>query len=114
MDAVWGWVFGLVIWGGLIVWVFVLSDSSKNAIWYGATYRVSTDKVHTFGNKPHDCDWVRAPIGDKGCHYEADVRAYDAAGEIVGGNDVPPRYGKDGKPVKPSRLEVWWRKVKED
>jgi hypothetical protein len=90
MDEVWGWVFWLVVCGGLIVWFFVLSDSSKNAIWYGATYGVSTDKVRTFGNKPHDCDWGRAPLGTKGCHYEADVKAYDAAGELVGGDDVPP------------------------
>jgi hypothetical protein len=43
MNEVWGWVFWLVVCGGLFVWFFVLSDSSKNAIWYGATYGVSTD-----------------------------------------------------------------------
>jgi hypothetical protein len=25
-------------------------------------------------DKPHDCDWLKAPIGDKECHYDAEAK----------------------------------------
>ncbi len=45
-------------------------------------FGVSPDKVHAAA-KPTDCDFMRAPLGSKGCHYEAVVTAYDARGVLV-------------------------------
>lgn len=39
---------------------------------YVAMYQVSASNV-AIEEKPKLCDWGRAPIGDKGCHYEAVV-----------------------------------------
>lgn len=56
--------------------------------WYAIKYGI-TDKSHLLEMpKPHDCDWGKAPIGNKECHFE--VRAY---------------YGSD------KHLFVGWEKV---
>jgi hypothetical protein len=84
---------------GVAVYVFV-PGSWINALWYGVQYKVAFSEVHT-SNKPSDCDWSRAPLGNKGCHYKAVVGAYNAAGDLVAG-DYAPKYGKDirtGDPI---------------
>jgi hypothetical protein len=43
---------------------------------------------------------MHAPLGNKECYYEAAVAAYNAAGEIVGGDDAP-KYGHDSRTAKP-------------
>lgn len=37
---------------------------------YAVMYRVPITSV-VVEDKPKSCNWGRAPIGDKGCHYEA-------------------------------------------
>lgn len=43
---------------------------------------------------------MHAPLGNKECHYEAAVTAYNAAGDLVGGDDAP-KYSHDTKTGKP-------------
>jgi hypothetical protein len=81
-------MFGFVIWAGGI-----------REAWYCAKYQVTPDKIHVDA-KPKDCDFLHAPLGIKGCHYEADVNAYNAEGMLVGG-DHAPKYGRDSKTRKP-------------
>jgi len=76
-----------------------MPDSWTNGIWYGAQYKVPFRDVHT-SNKPSDCDWTYAPLGNKGCYYKAVVGAFNAAGDLVGGDNAP-QYGKDSKTGKP-------------
>jgi hypothetical protein len=61
--------------------------------------------------QPSDCDFIHAPLGDKGCHYEASVAAYNSAGQVVGG-DRAPKYGHDQKTGKPivsdDNGHTWW------
>ena len=83
---------------GVCAWFF-LPDSWTSAIWYGAQYKVHASQVHT-SDKPSDCDWSRAPLGNKGCYYKAVVGAFNAAGDLVSGDDAP-KYGKDSKTGKP-------------
>ena len=52
--------------------------SWTNAVWYAVKYSVSIDQIHT-DDKPSDCDWGRAPLGNKACHFKAVVTAYNAA-----------------------------------
>lgn len=39
---------------------------------YAIEYSMSSEQV-TVAKKPHNCDWLAAPLGDKFCHYEAHV-----------------------------------------
>jgi hypothetical protein len=61
------------------------------AVWYSFKYRVRVDNVMAVG-RPSDCDFLRAPIGYKGCHYERTVESWKDAGEpprvLLGWNKV--------------------------
>jgi hypothetical protein len=50
--------------------------------------------------KPNDCDFIHAPLGDKGCDYKAHVKVYNADGVLVAGENAP-KYGSDAKTAKP-------------
>jgi hypothetical protein len=74
-----GWIFVAVL--VATVWLGP-GDTWMDSIWYSAKYKVSLDQVN-IGIKPKDCDWGHAPLGDKGCHFQATVIAYNAARYIV-------------------------------
>jgi len=40
---------------------------------YAWKYDIANSKV-VVGMRPHDCEWQTAPLGDKNCHYEAQLR----------------------------------------
>lgn len=61
-------LFLLVLLG---VWSF-LSDVWHSKWRYGLTYSVESDKV-IIEEKPHDCDFLAAPLGNKYCDYEREV-----------------------------------------
>src|SRR6202035_5024976 len=56
-------LFGLIC-GGTYLW-----DSNLR---YAFEYGVNLSAVNK-DPKPHDCDWSKAPIGNKECHYEVEV-----------------------------------------
>jgi len=105
-----------------------------NATWYMVEYQVSPDKIHVDA-KPKDCNFWRAPLGDQECHYEASATAYNATGQVVGGDDAPKyAHSTTGKPIiswdkgktwvlftgadipdqKINPVVVTWSKVKDD
>src|ERR1700692_2788674 len=50
--------------------LFILPPSIWHAQWrYAVQYGVASSDVHA-ETKPHDCNFVAAPLGDKYCHYE--------------------------------------------
>ena len=63
-EDVAGAVFWLLVGLGLLAWAFI-PHSWTNAIWYGVKYNVPVAQVYT-SNKPSDCDWTYAPLGNKG------------------------------------------------
>jgi hypothetical protein len=67
------WFWGLVVIGivGYVLWF------GPTVAWYSVEYWVSPDKVYV-DSKPTDCDFWRAPMGTKGCHYEEVVFAHKA------------------------------------
>jgi hypothetical protein len=82
------------------VGLFLYSDSSwSNSLWYSFKYDVGFYNVQT-ETKPKDCDFIHAPLGDKGCSYKAHVRVYNADSALVGGENAP-KYGKDTKTDRP-------------
>jgi hypothetical protein len=62
---------------GLFWWLIVAAAvayvywaGGVRTVWYAAQYKVATAEVHVDG-KPGDCDFMYAPLGEKGCHYES-------------------------------------------
>jgi hypothetical protein len=93
---------GEVIWGlfllavlAVIVWS-ILPDRLTDKIKYSAEYSVEPAQVH-WNDKPTDCDFMHAPLGEKSCHYKKTVSAYNAAGYLVGGDDAT-QYAKNANP----------------
>jgi hypothetical protein len=84
---------GLVIAGLVAVVAFNSSSSWVNTVWYAATFGVSTSIVVT-DDRPKDCDFIHAPLGDKGCSYKAFATSYNSDGIPLSG-DRPPSFGKD-------------------
>lgn len=70
-----------------------------NSIWFGIKYGVAFDDVRT-DTKPSDCDFMRAPLGYKGCSYKTEVRVFNADGVLVAGDNAPT-YGSDAKTGSP-------------
>ena len=62
-------------------------------------YGVDFDHVQTDA-KPNDCDFMRAPLGDKGCGFKAHVQVFNADSVLVAGENAPI-YGKDTKTARP-------------
>jgi len=57
---------GLIFLGLIAAFVWWLAPD-KYA--YAFEYQTNSDNV-IVENKPKNCDWGHAPIGDKGCHYK--------------------------------------------
>jgi hypothetical protein len=87
-------------WWPLIIVFFIVSPSSNwtDSLWYSVRYSVKFSDVQT--DRPKDCDFMRAPLGDKGCSYTAHVQVFNADGELVAGENAP-KYGSDTKTAKP-------------
>jgi hypothetical protein len=75
--------------GAFLVLMLVLDYLSEaewiNKFRYSAWYSVDSSQVIQTTNKPpSDCDFLRAPIGLKGCHYEKKVEVQEATQENGG------------------------------
>ncbi len=64
----------LTIAWAIIVCLFLagITDIWHSKIRYSIQYGVDYNQV-TKEEKPHDCDWFKVPIGNKGCHYDIQV-----------------------------------------
>jgi hypothetical protein len=87
-----------------------------NAVHYAVRYNVPFESV-TIAPKPHDCEFLTAPIGDKHCDYETDVAAVRTNTDIK--THKPIVSFDDGKtwnwdtgsfPATPS-VTVNWKRV---
>ena len=98
-NQYWGsWIF----WG-VIFWFVIpplFSDMWHSKARYSVQYDVTYDQV-TIDKEPHDCNFLHAPIGGKGCHYEIGVTAAIVKSNQWGGQDVSYDDGK-----------TWMRKAK--
>jgi hypothetical protein len=74
-------------------------DSSFISVWYALRYGVHLSDVQT-DTRPGECDYNHAPLGYKGCRYQALVIVRNADGVIVAG-DSAPKYSHDVKTAKP-------------
>jgi hypothetical protein len=83
--------------------------------WAGWHYKhLTTDKL------PNDCEWFTAPIGNKKCHYQANVKiSYRGTDEVTGesvpdfGDPLRPNFNKEHAHVYEPIVRIGWEK-KED
>jgi len=92
-DAFWSLAalgfIGLIVLG---IWN-ILPDSWTDKIKCSMQYSVDFTQIHR-SDRPTDCDFMHAPLGDKSCHYKKTATAYNATGDAVAGDDAP-RYAKN-------------------
>ena len=71
-----GWAtFGLLM--IIFVWIPALvSGAVHSKVRYYLAYPVEYNDIY-ISDKPHDCAFLKAPLGDKECHYERDVEFYE-------------------------------------
>jgi len=65
-----------------LLWrLITLPFHSKAA--YSVYYNIPTTSI-TIDEKPHDCSFLTAPVGEKWCHHDRDVEVYrDANGTVT-------------------------------
>ena len=105
-----GWTIFLVILAAC-GWVWRAGGIDK--AWYSVKYTVSPDQVQV-ATKPKDCDFAHPPVGNKECHYEANVSAYNAAGDQIGGDAAPTWIGMQAAETPNQGIKsvvVTWSKV---
>jgi hypothetical protein len=71
-DNLIGWAILAGI--ALIIW-WLLPDRITDPWRYSIQYHTDTDQVFYEG-KPHDCDYDKAPFGNKECHFEKSVSVF--------------------------------------
>lgn len=67
------------------IWlVFSIPGAIWHAKWrYALAYNVPSQKVQ-YEPRPHDCEFLAAPLGDKFCHYEVVVTTVEWATSTTG------------------------------
>jgi hypothetical protein len=82
-----------------------LKSFGPDSIKYRLQYDVDSDHVY-ISDKPHDCEWDTAPMGNKLCHYEKSVSVIR--------EDLKPWELYAGKKAKVNSVFVTWNKVKDN
>jgi hypothetical protein len=113
-----GWAMVIAIWWFAFLG---LSDLWHSKMRYAWSYDVSSDQV-TIEKKPKDCNFFRAPMGEKGCHYDRQVNTVRVKTVYLDLNRGSVNYVSfdDGKtwavdtnpPTKP-RVEVSWERIED-
>jgi hypothetical protein len=67
-------LFSLAVWGAAIMFLIgagslgILYEYSPQQ-WYAMQNNIPVDRV-SVQPKPHDCEFIKAPLGDKNCHFD--------------------------------------------
>ena len=69
-----GWGFWILVILAFVFW----GDIWYSKLAYAMSYNVSRGHVY-IDWKPHDCDFWKAPIGEKECHYKRVVNTVEKA-----------------------------------
>jgi hypothetical protein len=79
------WILGWALFAGLaaLAWWWW-----GDTLWYAAEYQVAPREIN-IAHRPIDCDFLRAPIGEKPCHYEKEVY-----GHLPGGATYDAQKGR--------------------
>ena len=99
----------------VVVLCFLADSAWHSKFRYSVQYHVPISSV-TKLEKPSDCDFLTAPIGNKGCHYEPEVATvrtgHNAAGErFVSYDDGKTWTPNDSIPAIKAGVFVSWNKI---
>ena len=112
------------VWVVIIVWLVVTGIAN---LWYSKWrdswwYNVGSDQI-TVAKKPTDCDFLHAPLGNKGCRYERQVAMIQVKTKYVdmwrgSVNYVSFDEGKtwtedNSAPPRKPQVVISWEKVEE-
>ncbi len=72
----------LAVWLGIAALDYLSHARWVNKFRYAIWYRVDGSRVQQLEDKPpSDCDFLKAPIGFKGCHYKKEVVVEEPSAE---------------------------------
>lgn len=107
---------GLLILIGLIALVWWLRTSGWHSEFrYVVQYQTSFDMVEV-DKKPHDCDFLSAPLGRKHCRYKARVSVAhhgvdkDVPREVISFDRGKTWHWNDGGPKRGVSVHVAWER----
>lgn len=75
------------VWIAWSVFSFVQDSVWESKFRYAAYYNVRNEQI-TLVKKPHDCDFLKAPIGSKECHFDKVVAVTKVSKDIKTGRPV--------------------------
>ena len=93
----------VIVWWLLLLFGWTLAGGIFSDVWHSKTryviqYGVNYNQI-TMQSRPHDCSFLHAPLGDKGCHYEINVT--ETQGQ------------KDGTTDMEKQVYIYWERVEE-
>lgn len=83
------WVGVLIAWALIAGFPDMWHSKLRYSIQYGADYSQVTKE-----DKPHDCDWMKAPLGAKFCSYDIQVSTVQVKPNRWGGQSISYDEGK--------------------
>jgi len=110
-------ISGLWLYGGHVAVFF--APTSTTAYWWRYNTEFPVDYANvTVDRRPHDCDFMTAPLGAKHCHYVADVLTVRSRAASDGTHSVSFDGGKtwradNSTPPTSPEVYVSWRKVED-
>lgn len=105
-----GWFLAALV---AAIWFVGALDSKFR---YQVQYSTNSEMV-ILGKEPADCDFFRAPLGEKDCHYEkavlVTIYALDpqTGRPVVSYDERKSWQWNDGGPKEGTRVYVTWHKV---
>jgi hypothetical protein len=105
-----GWIFLLACAWGVFIWLL-----PPSRLKYSSLYSVPYANV-TVPDKPHDCEFMTAPIGNKNCSYKAEVIAIrtetSTTGKPIVSFDGGKTWNWDAGEFKATpSVQVSWQKI---
>jgi hypothetical protein len=107
----------LVVWVGFYVIVGLAPSVFSESPWaYALGYDADEQYIHVTP-KPRDCDFMHAPIGDKGCHYQRIVQVTPYSTNANNQPIISYDNGKtwaplpEGQKVGKTEVDVSWERV---
>ena len=100
-----------------IKWCVIILSVSYGALWLLApTVRHNVRTIEGPGPQPRDCDFMTAPLGSKGCHYEMQRVLVDVQGNYVAtvnwsNSRIDGKVGDSS--LKPETMVCTWVKVQD-
>ncbi len=119
LDKIGNWLWSVSIIVGVYSAFFWMVDEARyGRLRYAIQYGVGYSHVKE-SNKPHNCDWLTAPIGNKNCHYDPQVviirTGKNTSGErIWSWDDGKTWWPDDQRPPAEAGVIVTWQKIDDE